>query len=114
MTMSKMTPGELSKRKRQTLLQARAEVAKTGIVQFRIDEESVQKLYDRASLVKKPVGTMAREWVLERLAEEDSHSGNEMTKLGEDIVAVINSRFDRLEKILVQKKVSSVPKATKS
>jgi len=106
--MAKMTAEELSTRKKETLLQARAEVAKTGIVQFRIDEESMQKLYARASKLKKPVGTMAREWMLERLDAEEGRSNAAMTKLCEDMMTAINSRFDRLEKVLVKKKVAPV------
>jgi hypothetical protein len=102
--MAKMTPRELSRRKSETLLQARAEVAKTGIVQFRIDEESIQRLYVRASELKKPIGTMAREWVLERLAEEEGRSSSVTTKLYEDIMTAINLRFDQLEDTLVKEK----------
>lgn len=102
--MVKMTPEELSRRKRETLQQARAEVAKTGIVQFRIDEDSIQRLYARANELKKPIGTMAREWVLERLAEEEGRSSRVTTKLYEDIITSINSRFDRLEAVLVKEK----------
>lgn len=109
--MAKMTPEELSKRKRETLLQARAEVAKTGMVQFRIDEESIQRLYDRASELKKPIGTMVREWVLERLAAEDGRSTSATTKLYEDIMTSINSRFDRLEEVLVKEKIAPAPRA---
>ena len=99
-----MTPEELSRRKRETLQQARAEVAKTGIVQFRIDEDSIQRLYARANELKKTIGTMAREWVLERLAEEEGRSSRVTTKLYEDIITSINSRFDRLEAVLVKEK----------
>lgn len=109
--MAKMTPEELSKRKRETLLKARAEVAKTGIVQFRIDEESIQRLYDRASELKKPIGTMAREWVLQRLAAEEGRSSAVTTKLYEDIMASINSRFDRLEEVLVKEKIAPAARA---
>lgn len=104
--MAKMTPSELSKRKRETLLQARAEVAKTGIVQFRIDEESIQRLYACAAELKKPIGTMAREWVLERLAEEEGRSSSVTTKLYEDIMTAINLRFDQLEDTLVKEKIA--------
>lgn len=104
--MARMTPEELSRRKRETLLQARAEVAKTGIVQFRIDEESIQRLYDRARELKKPIGTMAREWVLERLAAEEGRSSSVTTKLYEDIMTSINLRFDRLEEVLMKEKIT--------
>ena len=54
---------------------ARAEVAKTEIVQFRLDPTNILRLYELAEKSKKPLGTMVRNWVLERMASEPTRGG---------------------------------------
>jgi hypothetical protein len=69
--MSNMTTEELERRKSEMTARARAEVAKTEIVQFRVDAENINKLYEYAAKTKMPIGTMVRQWVLERLKQEE-------------------------------------------
>ncbi|HEY9871324.1 MAG TPA: hypothetical protein V6D08_19350 [Candidatus Obscuribacterales bacterium] len=72
--MPKMTKERLAKRKAAMAARARAEVAKTEIVQFRLDADNISRLYEFATALRKPVGTLVREWVLERMASEQGGS----------------------------------------
>jgi hypothetical protein len=74
--MPKMSREELDRRKAQTGERARAEVAKTEIMQFRLDAESIERLYAQSAKCKLPVGAMVRQWVLERLAKEEAHTSS--------------------------------------
>lgn len=90
--MAKITKKELAKRKSEMTARARAEVAKTEIVQFRVDAEVIEKLYECSAEMKLPVGTMVRQWVIERLSLETAAEHNN--------IASINERLDRLEGML--------------
>jgi prophage antirepressor-like protein len=68
--MRKLTKKEIDKREAQLRAEARKEIAKREIFHFRIDSESIEKLYEVAGKKRKPVGTMVREWVMERLDHE--------------------------------------------
>ena len=68
-----MDKRELEKRKAEMTNRARAEVAKTEIVQFRLDPTNILRLYELAEKSKKPLGTMVRNWVLERMALEPTN-----------------------------------------
>ena len=68
-----MNKQELEKRKAEMTSRARAEVAKTEIVQFRLDPTNILRLYELAEKSKKPLGTMVRNWVLERMALESTN-----------------------------------------
>ena len=67
---AKMSQEELARRKKATIRNARAELVKSGIVQFRIEPERLQQLYDLADARKLRVGAMVREWVNERMDAE--------------------------------------------
>jgi hypothetical protein len=45
-------------------------VAKSEILQFRLDEETYEGLYGIAQRERKPVGTLVREWVTGMVKEE--------------------------------------------
>jgi hypothetical protein len=70
-----MDKRELEKRKAEMTSRARAEVAKTEIVQFRLDPINILRLYELAEKSKKPLGAMVRNWVLERMALEPTSRG---------------------------------------
>ncbi len=73
--MTKMSKKQLEQRKVGMTSRARAAVAKTETMQFRLDAENIQLLYEMAVSQRKPVGAMVREWVLERLQFESLHVG---------------------------------------
>jgi hypothetical protein len=66
----KMTKKELQQRMIKLKADARAQVVKTEVMHFRLDADSIGKLYVTAGEKGKPVGTLVREWVLERLKLE--------------------------------------------
>ncbi|SRR5579885_1086033 len=70
---------------------ARADVAKRCVLHVRIDEPSILELYAVAASKKQPIGTMIREWLLERLEQE--RSGGTGDKIGD-----IERRLSALER----------------
>jgi antitoxin component of RelBE/YafQ-DinJ toxin-antitoxin module len=47
-------------------------VNKEPLVQFRIEPEIMDRLYEEANKLGLPVGTMVRMWVMERLKEKSA------------------------------------------
>ena len=81
-----MNKAELDRRKAQMTARAKAEIAKSGIVQFRLEPANILKLYEASVHNKKPVGTMVREWVLERLNQPtQTHIVERLTKLEQQV-----------------------------
>ena len=68
--MSKMTSEERQKRRDRVAADALESVAKTEQFNFRVNSETIKRLYKTAAEQKKPVGALVREWVLERLNKE--------------------------------------------
>jgi hypothetical protein len=68
--MPKMTKEELARRKRELTAAARTSIAKSEVLQFRLEPDSILEIYEIASEKKLPVGTMLRQWVLERVDVE--------------------------------------------
>lgn len=63
-------PAEIDEAVKQLRAASRAELAKKEVVQFRMDTEDLQRLYQVCAQRKKPVGTLVREWVLDMTAKE--------------------------------------------
>jgi hypothetical protein len=68
--MPKLSKEELTKRKAEMVARARSEVAKTEVVQFRLDAPNIEKLYSYAATNKVALSALVREWVLDRLEQE--------------------------------------------
>lgn len=71
--MAKLTPEELKARKSKIQDEALAAVAARGQFNFRLDGDDIKRLYAIAGQHKQPVSTMVREWVLQRLGEEEAN-----------------------------------------
>lgn len=102
-------PSEIDKALKEFRATSRAELAKKEVVQFRIDTEDLQKLYQVCALKKKPVGTLVREWVLERtehiLSAKETPKTIKLEQNISDISRQLNfmkDRFERLEAIITQ------------
>lgn len=63
---------ELKNRIKKTQEEARARLAKRGVMRFRCSENDILRLNEFAYHNEIPVGTMIRKWVLERLEQEVS------------------------------------------
>jgi hypothetical protein len=67
---SRMPPGERARRRASIGKAASEKVAKSEQLNFRIEEKSIVELQAIAFRKGMPVGTMIRDWVLERLSQE--------------------------------------------
>lgn len=77
---------------------ARAEVAKREVLHFRIDKPSILEIYEVAAHKKEPVGSMIREWVLDRLQEEQGNSGKGSLRTMEQRLSAIEKRLAKRDK----------------
>lgn len=62
-----MTKEELKRRKAELKKIVHAEMIKREVMQFRLEPENIEKLYRIAAQKRKPVGTLVREWIVERI-----------------------------------------------
>lgn len=67
---SRMSSAERAKRRAAVGKAASEKIAKSEQLNFRIEEKRIAELQDMAATRGMPVGTMIREWVLDRLAQE--------------------------------------------
>jgi hypothetical protein len=65
--MSKMTPEERQRRRDRVATEALESVAKSEQFNFRMDADTIKRLYAVAAEQRKPVGALVREWVLEKI-----------------------------------------------
>lgn len=68
--MSKMTSEERQKRRNRVAAEALESVAKSEQFNFRMDSDTIKRLYEMAAEQHKPVGALVRDWVVERLNHE--------------------------------------------
>ena len=96
---SKMSAAEREKRRSAVGRAASDKAAKTEQINFRIEEQFIAELQDMAYKNGIPVGTMIREWVLERLAAEKIGTDKNTSKalyLLNDMRGKLNSLFNNL------------------
>lgn len=70
---------DLKKRIQKTQEEARARIAKRGVMKFRCTENDILRLNEFAAQSGLPVGAMMRKWVLERLEVETDTLGKANT-----------------------------------
>jgi hypothetical protein len=68
--MPKVSREQAVKMRTKLQKQARSEIAKKEVMQFRLEPDAIEQLYDMAGKRRKPVGTLIREWIMERLQAE--------------------------------------------
>jgi hypothetical protein len=73
--MSKMTATQLQKRKAELKKMVHAEIVRREVMQFRLEPENIEKLYQVAVKKRRPVGTLVREWVTEKINNELEAAG---------------------------------------
>jgi hypothetical protein len=72
-------------------------VAKTEQLNLRIDEASIIRLYKVADSKGKPVGTMVREWIQERLSlEENPNKKSPNIETLMELITSLHTKIDRL------------------
>lgn len=67
---SSMSPDERARRRAAVGKAASEKISKSEQLNFRIEEQSISELQEMALRKGMPVGTMIRDWVLERLSRE--------------------------------------------
>jgi hypothetical protein len=70
--MAKLTREQLDARRAANQQEALRSIAKTEQLNLRIDAEGIERLYEMSGKIGKPVGTMVREWIMERLEQEEA------------------------------------------
>jgi hypothetical protein len=96
--MSKLSAGEIRERRRRMQEEALRSVAKTEQLNLRIDETSILRLYKAADCKGKPVGTMVREWIQDRLSLEENPSkkpANIETLI--EMISSLHTKIDHLQ-----------------
>ena len=95
--MSKMTKEELKRRKAELKKIAHAEIIKREVMQFRLEPENIEKLYRIAAQKRKPVGTLVREWMIERINTEPiSKTGKSIARDSGTALAAFDLAIDKL------------------
>ena len=62
---------EIEKRRNRVRQAAMDSIASRGQFNFRLDGNDIKRLYVLAKKTKRPVSSMVREWVLDRLEKEE-------------------------------------------
>lgn len=73
--MPKYTKEQFNTLLDKATVQMKNEIAKREVIPFRLDKQNVKLLQNIALQKKMHVGTLVRQWVLERLADEVSEDG---------------------------------------
>ncbi len=81
--MGRMTKQELQKRKAELKRMVHADIVRREVMQFRLEPENIERLYQIAVKKRKPVGTMIREWVTDRITTELSPAKAEVLSLND-------------------------------
>jgi hypothetical protein len=94
--MARLTREQLNARRTANQQEALRSIAKTEQLNLRIDAEGIERLYEMSGKIGKPVGTMVREWIMERLEQEEA--GAEETPAV--ALAVIQQKVSQLQQTL--------------
>lgn len=95
--MAKLTREQLEARRIANQQEALKSVAKTEQLNLRINAEGIERLYEMSGKLGKPVGTMVREWIMERLEQEEA-GAEEPPAVA---LAVIQQKLSQLQRTLV-------------
>lgn len=99
---------ELRKRIQKTQEEARARLAKRGVMRFRCSESDILRLNEYAYQNGFPIGTLIRKWVLERLDQEMNLESSSVTGLNlSQELKKFDKRLRLVEKLVQQKRRSS-------
>ncbi len=114
--MSKMTKEELKKRKAELKKLVHAEIVRREVLQFRLEPENIDRLYRIAAKKRKPVGTLIREWMIEKINLEAQET-NIYQAVTPDylLLNVIRDKLQSgLEKSLEEIKITLLSKQSKA
>ncbi len=115
--MPKLTNQQLQKRKLEMAARSRESIAKKELVQFRLDADKIVDLYEIAADKGMLMGTMLRQWVIERMDDEqavvrkhtdepavkESRSNRNISNLADEVtkltrqLSTLKTRLDKIE-----------------
>ncbi len=96
--MSKMTKEELKKRKAELKKIVHAEIIKREVMQFRLEPENIDRLYRIAAQKRKPAGTLVREWIIDRIDDEQKTKVSRASASNaSSVVTAFDLAIDRLK-----------------
>jgi hypothetical protein len=107
--MSKLSESELKARRKRMQQEALKSVAKSEQLNIRMDEDCVIRLYSFAAKAGCPVGTMVREWIVERLKIEESGGQSEPMQLLMEKISMLSAKIEHWDELL--NKLKSPPAA---
>lgn len=106
--MSKLSKEEIADRRKRMQDEARKSIVKSEQLNIRIDEDSLNRLYSLSAKLGKPVGSVVREWLLERLDQEEQESSNEQLETIVEMLTSLHRKIDGLDYLLLQQQAESV------
>ncbi len=98
---SRMSAEERTRRRASVGKAASEKVAKSEQLNFRIEEQTIKELQELAFTKGLPVGSMIREWVLERLSQEKLGTPpltGKALRVLDEIHLKLNSLFENIER----------------
>jgi hypothetical protein len=105
--MSDKRAKRLAEKVEKTRIAAHQRVVKDAMIQFRLDQESMERLLKVADEERTGVGVVCRNWVLDRLQNKESRLASAVTDLthilqgGDDLqkqIAGLKREVDMLKK----------------
>lgn len=70
--MPKLTQEQLEARRAANQKEALRSISKSEQLNLRMDAQGIERLYEMSEKTGKPIGTMVREWIMERLDQEEA------------------------------------------
>lgn len=97
---SSMSSEERARRRSAVGKAASERIAKSEQLNFRLEEQTIVELQEMAFEMRMPLGTMIREWVLERLTVEKLGDSN-MSGKALHMLDEIHAKLETLEQLLI-------------
>lgn len=103
--MAKLSKEQIAARRKSMQEEALKSITKSEQLNLRVDGDSIERLYAMAGKQGKPVGTMVREWIIERLCSEELQDQNdpveELQKLRESLIS-LHTKVDSLSSVVMK------------
>jgi hypothetical protein len=107
--MSKLSKEEIEKRGRRMQKEALKSVAKTEQLNLRMEAINIERLYILARKKKTPVGTLVREWIVERLDLEDSPAHYDAQLFTNAIETILKMLPDPIKNAIINNSIQHEP-----
>jgi hypothetical protein len=97
-----MNRDELQKRKDELKQIVHADIVRREVMQFRLEPDNIEKLYRIAANKRKPVGTLVREWITDRINSElnEDVSSSDQTNTSPELINAVYKLREELQKPL--------------